>query len=80
MTVSIDNEKIRKVILQHYLQPVCHYDSDKFEYDYFFSNERRLKNACMDKVNIYLKLANDCVAKIGFNGTACAITSACADI
>ena len=65
--MKIDSETKRKIILQHYNDDT-----------YLISNTNN--ESCIDEVNLMLKIDNNIITDIRFNGEACAICTSSTSI
>lgn len=75
MPISLNQEMMRQIILDHYQNPI-HKKTPKKGY---VSVHRKSEN-CIDDINVYLKLEKGIVKDALWDGTACAISTASTDI
>ena len=65
------NEELRKeIIMEHYQNPINKYDTQ----DDSYSKINTKNGSCIDDLNIYIKIDNNVIKDITFNGEACAIS------
>ena len=73
----MDPEIKREIIMENYLHP---YNKEvpinKDEYDYVNSNNE----SCIDNLDIYMKVENNIIKDIKFDGEACAISTSTTSI
>lgn len=73
----MDNELKREIIMENYLHPFNkEVPINKSEYDYINSNNE----SCIDNLDIYLKVENNIIKDIKFDGEACAISTSTTSI
>ena len=74
--MKIDSETKRKIILQHYNNPT---NKGLINDDtYLISNTNN--ESCIDEVNLMVKIDNNIITDIRFNGEACAICTSSTSI
>lgn len=73
----MDQETRREIIMENYLHPFNKgVPSNKDEYDYVNSNNE----SCIDNLDIYLKIKDNIIEDIKFDGEACAISTSTTSI
>ena len=73
----MDPEIKREIIMENYLHPVNkEVPDDKDSYDYVNSNNE----SCIDNLDIYLKVEDNIIKDIKFDGEACAISTSTTSI
>ena len=73
----MDSETKREIIMENYLHPFNkEVPKNKEEYDYINSNNE----SCIDNLDIYLKVEDNIIKDIKFNGEACAISTSTTSI
>ena len=73
----MDNELKREIIMENYLHPFNKETPiDKDNYEYVNSNNE----SCIDNLDIYLKVEDNIIKDIKFDGEACAITTSTTSI
>ena len=73
----MDSELKREVIMENYLHPFNKEDlENKDGYDYVNSNNE----SCIDNLDIYMKVEDNIIKDIKFNGEACAISTSTTSI
>ena len=72
----MDEETRREIILENYMHP----DNRKDEELEGYLKENTNNESCIDNLNIYVKLNNDVIEDIYFNGEACAISTSSVSI
>lgn len=66
----MDEETKREIIMDHYSNPKNRYRKDNSDYEKV--NTRN--SSCIDNLDIYLKIKEDKIEDISFDGEACAIS------
>ncbi len=72
----MDIEDKRNIIMNHFSQPINKYRSKSDSYIMVNSNNQ----SCIDNIDLYVKLENDVIKDITFDGEACAITTSSTSI
>ena len=72
----MDEETRREIILENYMHPDNRIDGELDGY----LKENTNNESCIDNLNIYVKLNNDVIEDIYFNGEACAISTSSVSI
>ena len=73
----MDQELKREIIMENYLHPFNKEElKDKDGYDYINSNNE----SCIDNLDIYMKVEDNIIKDIKFNGEACAISTSTTSI
>ena len=73
----MDLETKREIIMENYLHPFNkEVPSDKEGYDYVNSNNE----SCIDNLDIYMKVEDNIIKDIKFDGEACAISTSTTSI
>ena len=73
----MDTEVKREIIMENYLHPYNkEVPEDKDNYEYVNSNNE----SCIDNIDIYLKIENNIIKDIKFDGEACAISTSATSI
>ena len=73
----MDPEIKREIIMENYLHPFNkEVPENKEEYDYINSNNE----SCIDNLDIYMKVDNNIIKDIKFDGEACAISTSTTSI
>ena len=75
MPISLNNEMMRQIIMDHYQNPI-HKKTPKKGYVSIHSKSEN----CIDDINVYLKLEKGRVKDCLWNGVACTISTASTDI
>jgi len=76
MPISLTNEMMRSIIMDHYSNPSNKHQpsNDKFVKTHMHSDN------CIDDLDIFLLIENNIVTDACFDGVACAISTASTDI
>ena len=74
--LTLTNEMMRQIIMDHYSNPQYKYTPSKEGY---ISTHMHSDN-CIDDINVYLLINNDKVEDACFDGVGCTITTASTDI
>ena len=72
----MDEETKREIILENYMHPDNRRDGDSEGY----LKENTNNESCIDNLNIYVKINNNTIEDIYFNGEACAISTSSVSI
>jgi len=73
----MDSELKREIIMENYLHPYNkEIPNNKEEYDYVNSNNE----SCIDNLDIYMKVEDNIIKDIKFDGEACAISTSTTSI
>lgn len=72
----MDNELKREIILEHFSNPI---NKEEVLDDTYKKYNTRNPN-CIDNLDIYIKINNDIIEDIKFNGEACAISTSSTSI
>lgn len=73
----MDPETKREIIMENYLHPFNkEVPEDKDKYDYINSNNE----SCIDNLDIYMKVEDNIIKDIKFDGEACAISTSTTSI
>lgn len=72
----IDKQMQRQIIMDHYKNPVNKVSTDVENY----MKLEALNPSCGDEIRIYLKIENDIITDIKFDGSGCSICCASASI
>ena len=73
----MDQETKREIIMENYLHPFNkEVPKNKEEYDYVNSNNE----SCIDNLDIYMKVEDNIIKDIKFDGEACAISTSTTSI
>ena len=73
----MDSELKREIIMENYLHPFNkEIPENKDEYDYVNSNNE----SCIDNLDIYMKVEDNIIKDIKFDGEACAISTSTTSI
>ena len=73
----MDQETRREIIMENYLHPFNkEVPINKEDYDYINSNNE----SCIDNLDIYMKVNNNIIEDIKFDGEACAISTSTTSI
>lgn len=76
-----DDVKSRQLILDHYENPdykISKEEREKLTSNYISFNNKSI--SCIDNLTVYLKIENDIVTDVKFDGIGCAISTASTDI
>ena len=73
----MDNELRREIILDNYEHPY-HKETPSNINDYIKVNSNN--ESCIDNIDIYIKINNDIIEDVYFDGEACAISTSAASI
>ena len=76
MPISLSNDMMRSIIMDHYSNPTNKHDAPSDEYKMYHMHS----DNCIDDLNIYLLVKDNKVEDACFNGVACAISTASTDI
>jgi len=77
MPISINQEMMREIIVDHYKNPLNKSTPEnKEEYE----SIRMDSDSCIDDITIYLKVVDDKILDAVFDGVGCAISTASTDI
>ena len=74
--LTLTNEMMRAIIMDHYSNPVNKKQPPKDGYEKVHMHS----DNCIDDLDIYLKVENNIITDACFNGVACAISTASTDI
>lgn len=77
MPISIDNNMMREIILDHYGAPRFKKTPANLE---DFKQIYKDSTSCIDKIYVYIKVENNVVTEAYFDGVGCAISTASTDI
>lgn len=72
----MDEETRREIILENYMHPDNRIDEEKNGY----LKENTNNESCIDNLNIYVKVSDNIIEDIYFNGEACAISTSSVSI
>lgn len=75
MPISLDQNMMRQIIMDHYQNPI-HKDTPKSGYISIHSKSEN----CIDDINVYLKVNKGIVEDCKWDGVACTISTASTDI
>ena len=75
MPISLDQNMMRQIIMEHYQHPM-HKSTPKSGYKKIHSKSEN----CIDDINVYIKLEKDVVKDCLWDGVACTISTASTDI
>ncbi len=73
----MDNELRREIIMDNYMYPF-HKETPKDTEGYVKVNSNN--ESCIDNIDIYIKIENDIIKDIYFNGEACAISTSATSV
>lgn len=76
MPISLDNNMMRQIIMDHYSNPINKHQPK----DDGFTKVHMHSDNCIDDLDIFLKVNNDVVVDACFDGVACTISTASTDI
>ncbi|MCQ2815006.1 MAG: SUF system NifU family Fe-S cluster assembly protein [Bacilli bacterium] len=76
MPISLDNNMMRQIIMDHYSNPINKHQPK----DDGFAKVHMHSDNCIDDLDIFLKVNNDVVVDACFDGVACTISTASTDI
>lgn len=76
MPISLTNDMMRQIIMDHYSNPTNKHQPENNE----FQKIHMHSDNCIDDLDIFLKVENDIVKDACFDGTACTISTASTDI
>ncbi len=76
MPISLSNDMMRSIIMDHYSNPTNKHDAPSDEYKMYHMHS----DNCIDDLNIYLLVKDNKVEDACFNGVACTISTASTDI
>ncbi|MBO8428194.1 MAG: SUF system NifU family Fe-S cluster assembly protein [Firmicutes bacterium] len=77
MPISIDQNMMREIIMDHYKDPENKEEpNDKKDYIHI----RMDSTSCIDDITIYLKMDNGVISDVKFDGVGCAISTSSTDI
>ncbi len=76
MPISLTNEMMRAIIMDHYSNPLNKHDpiDDTYEKIHMHSDN------CIDDIDVWVKFENGLVSDACFNGVGCTISTASTDI
>lgn len=76
MPISLTNDMMRQIIMDHYSNPINKHEptSDKYEKVHMHSDN------CIDDIDVYLLVENDVIKDACFTGVACTISTSSTDI
>lgn len=76
MPISMTNDMMRSIIMDHYANPLNKHDplDDTYKSIHMHSDN------CIDDINVFIKLENNIVVDACFNGIGCTISTASTDI
>lgn len=72
----MDEETRRAVIMDHYMNPMNKVDEVKQDYEVINTSN----SSCIDNLDIFVKIADDTILDVYFNGEACAISTSSTSI
>lgn len=75
MPISLTNDMMRQIIMNHYSNP-----TNKRSPDDSYEKIHMHSDNCIDDLNIFLKIKDNIVIDACFDGTACTISTASTDI
>ena len=73
----MDNELRREIIMDNYMYP---YNKEVPENKEEFIKVNSNNESCIDNIDIYLKIEDDTIKKIYFDGEACAISTSATSV
>ena len=73
----MDNELRREIIMDNYMYP---YNKEVPSYKETFIKVNSNNESCIDNIDIYLKIEDDTIKKIYFDGEACAISTSATSV
>ena len=73
----MDNELRREIIMDNYMYP---YNKEVPENKDEFIKVNSNNESCIDNIDIYIKIENDIIKDIYFNGEACAISTSATSV
>ena len=73
----MDNELRREIIMDNYMYP---YNKEVPEHKEEFIKVNSNNESCIDNIDIYLKIEDDTIKKIYFDGEACAISTSATSV
>lgn len=76
MPISLSNDMMRQIIMDHYSNPQNKHDAPNANYEKVHMHS----DNCIDDLDIFLLVENDIVTDACFNGVACTISTASTDI
>lgn len=76
MPISLTNDMMRQIIMDHYSNPTNKHQPENSEYQKIHMHS----DNCIDDLDIFLKVKNDIVEDACFDGVACTISTASTDI
>ena len=77
MPISMNNNMMREIILDHYGSPrFKKTPADLKDFRQIYKDS----DSCIDKIHVYIKVENDIVTEAYFDGVGCAISTASTDI
>lgn len=76
MPISLTNDMMRQIIMDHYSNPINKHEptSDKYGKVHMHSDN------CIDDIDVYLLVENDVIKDACFTGVACTISTSSTDI
>ena len=72
----MDEELRREIIMEHYMQPEHRHRTDDKDYEKVNTNNE----SCIDNLDIYVKIKDNIIEDICFDGEACAISTSSTSI
>ena len=78
MSITLDNEIIRQIILEHYQNPTYKKNISNNKKDYIILHSKSYN--CIDDIYLFLKIENNIIKKCFWNGNSCVITASSTDI
>lgn len=72
----MDEETRRAIIMDHYMHPFNKIEDVKPDYE----KVNTANSSCIDNLDIFVKIENDMIKDLYFNGEACAISTSSASI
>lgn len=76
MPISLTNDMMRQIIMDHYSNPTNKHQPENSEYQKIHMHS----DNCIDDLDIFLKVKNGIVEDACFDGVACTISTASTDI
>ncbi len=72
----MDENMRREIIMEHYRTPLNKHRTEDKNYQFVNTNN----SSCIDNLDIFVKIENNCISDICFDGEACAISTSSTSI
>ena len=76
MPISMTNEMMRSIIMDHYSNPIHKHEPK----DSCYQNIHMHSDNCIDDIDVFLKIENDVIVDACFTGIGCTISTASTDV